>query len=154
MPKLSATQPSTHAHQFDDAAQQRDAATFGMWVFLATEVLFFGGMFLGYTAYRLAYPAAFAEASRHTLIAFGARTPQCCSSAARRWLSPFARHVSSGGRHWPCVCSQPPDWACFSLASKVANTREKFLSTSCREAHSTFRNPMPPRLKCFSTFIF
>ena len=46
MSKLSATQPSTHAHQFDDAAQQRDAATFGMWVFLATEVLFFGGMFL------------------------------------------------------------------------------------------------------------
>ena len=71
MPKLSATQSSTHAHQFDDAAQQRDAATFGMWVFLATEVLFFGGMFLGYTAYRLAYPAAFAEASHHTLIAFG-----------------------------------------------------------------------------------
>ena len=71
MPKPSATEPSTHAHQFDDAAQQRDAATFGMWVFLATEVLFFGGMFLGYTAYRLAYPAAFAEASRHTLIAFG-----------------------------------------------------------------------------------
>jgi cytochrome c oxidase subunit 3 len=71
VPDLSATRPSTHAHQFDDAAQQRDAATFGMWVFLATEVLFFGAMFLGYTAYRLAYPAAFAAASRHTLIGFG-----------------------------------------------------------------------------------
>ena len=42
-----------------------------MWVFLATEVLFFGGMFIGYTAYRYAYPAAFAEASRHTLLPFG-----------------------------------------------------------------------------------
>ncbi len=62
---------ATHAHQFDDAAQQREAATFGMWIFLATEVLFFGGMFLGYTAYRHAYPAAFAEASRHTLLLFG-----------------------------------------------------------------------------------
>jgi cytochrome c oxidase subunit 3 len=59
------------APQFDDAAQRREAATFGMWIFLATEVLFFGPMFLGYTAYRLAYPAAFAEASRHTLILFG-----------------------------------------------------------------------------------
>jgi cytochrome c oxidase subunit 3 len=58
-------------HQFDDAEQQRDAATMGMWLFLATEVLFFGGMFLGYTAYRLTYPHAFAEASRHTLLAFG-----------------------------------------------------------------------------------
>jgi cytochrome c oxidase subunit 3 len=58
-------------HQFDDAEQQRDAATMGMWLFLATEVLFFGGMFLGYTAYRFSYPQAFADASRHTLIAFG-----------------------------------------------------------------------------------
>ena len=58
-------------HQFNDAEQQREAATMGMWLFIATEILFFGGMFLGYTAYRHAYPQAFAEASRHTLIAFG-----------------------------------------------------------------------------------
>lgn len=44
----------------------------GMWLFLATEVLFFGAIFLGYTAYRYSYPQAFADASRHTLIAFGA----------------------------------------------------------------------------------
>jgi cytochrome c oxidase subunit 3 len=64
---------ATHvAPQFENAEQQRDAATMGMWLFLATEVLFFGAMFLGYTAYRVSYPRAFAEASRHTLIAFGA----------------------------------------------------------------------------------
>ncbi len=57
--------------QFDDAEQQREAATMGMWLFIATEVLFFGGMFLGYTVYRIYYPQAFAEASRHTLIIFG-----------------------------------------------------------------------------------
>ena len=58
-------------HQFEDAAQQRHAATLGMWLFLATEVLFFGAMFLGYTVYRVYYPQAFAEASRHTLITYG-----------------------------------------------------------------------------------
>lgn len=58
-------------HQFDDAEQQREAATMGMWLFIATEILLFGGMLLGYTVYRNAYPQAFAEASRHTLIAFG-----------------------------------------------------------------------------------
>ena len=63
--------PAHLQHQFEDAEQQRDAATMGMWLFLATEVLFFGAMFLGYTAYRYAYPQAFAAASRHTLIAFG-----------------------------------------------------------------------------------
>jgi cytochrome c oxidase subunit 3 len=63
---------ATHVeHQFDDAEQQREAATMGMWLFIATEILFFGAMFLGYTAYRHAYPQAFAAASRHTLIAFG-----------------------------------------------------------------------------------
>ncbi len=57
--------------QFDDAAQQREAATLGMWLFIATEILFFGGMFFAYTVYRHAYPIAFAAASRHTLVVFG-----------------------------------------------------------------------------------
>ena len=47
------------AHQFDDAAQQREAGLLGMWTFLATEVLFFGGLFTGYAVYRHAYPEAF-----------------------------------------------------------------------------------------------
>ena len=54
-----------HAHQFDDVEQQRDAASLGMWIFLATEVMFFGGMFLGYAIYRAMYPEAFAAASNH-----------------------------------------------------------------------------------------
>ncbi|HEV7302341.1 MAG TPA: cytochrome c oxidase subunit 3 [Tepidisphaeraceae bacterium] len=41
-----------HAHQFDDAVQQYDATTLGMWAFLATEVLFFGGIFCAYVIYR------------------------------------------------------------------------------------------------------
>src|SRR5947209_3519476 len=62
---------STVAHQFEDAGQQREAATLGMWVFLATEVLFFGAMFLGYMVYRLKYPEIFRLASEHTLVAVG-----------------------------------------------------------------------------------
>lgn len=59
------------AHQFDDPAQQRDAATLGMWIFLATEILFFGALFLAYTVYRFSYPAAFLAASNHTLVVIG-----------------------------------------------------------------------------------
>lgn len=59
------------AEQFDDMAQQKDAATLGMWTFLATEVLFFGGMFLGYITYRHAYSDAFAQASHHTILSYG-----------------------------------------------------------------------------------
>src|SRR5205814_358824 len=59
------------AEQFDDLPQQKEASTLGMWTFLATEVLFFGGMFLSYIIYRHLYPAAFAAASRHTIVLYG-----------------------------------------------------------------------------------
>ncbi len=55
---------SALAHQFDDLEQQHEAATLGMWAFLITEIMFFGGLFTGYTVYRSAYPEAFAAASR------------------------------------------------------------------------------------------
>jgi cytochrome c oxidase subunit III len=51
-------------HHFDDLGQQRDAATLGMWLFLATEVLFFGGLFTAYMLYRIWYPETFGAASR------------------------------------------------------------------------------------------
>lgn len=53
------------AHQFDDEAQRHEAASAGMWLFLASEVLFFGGLFLGYTIYRLTFPEAFRVGSHH-----------------------------------------------------------------------------------------
>ena len=58
-------------HQFDTMDQQREASSFGMWVFLVTEILFFGGLFLAYTVYRAQYARAFAEASRHLDITLG-----------------------------------------------------------------------------------
>jgi cytochrome c oxidase subunit 3 len=53
------------AHQFESMEQQRSTASLGMWTFLATEVMFFGGLFAGYCVYRFTSPAAFALASRH-----------------------------------------------------------------------------------------
>ena len=59
------------AEQFDDLPQQQEAATLGMWTFLATEILFFGGLFLSYIVYRSNFPHEFAEASRRTIVLFG-----------------------------------------------------------------------------------
>jgi cytochrome c oxidase subunit 3 len=61
-----------YAHQFDSAEQQHGASQLGMWVFIAQEILFFGGLFLVYTVYRFAYPTAFAQASHHLDVALGA----------------------------------------------------------------------------------
>lgn len=63
--------PEVVAPQFDDAVQQHEAATLGMWTFLATEVLFFGGLFTGYTVYRIQYAEAFREASGHLYMWIG-----------------------------------------------------------------------------------
>jgi cytochrome c oxidase subunit 3 len=62
---------SALAHHFESLDQQKEAATLGMWVFLVTEVLFFGGLFAGYAIYRTWYPDAFAAASRELDIVLG-----------------------------------------------------------------------------------
>lgn len=59
------------ATPYEEMPQQKDAATLGMWTFLATEILFFGAMFLSYIVYRSTYPEAFALASHHTIVLFG-----------------------------------------------------------------------------------
>ncbi len=50
-------------HHFEDLEQQFESASLGMWAFLITEILFFGGLFAGYLVYRSLYPEAFAVGS-------------------------------------------------------------------------------------------
>src|SRR5436190_14077251 len=59
------------AHHFDNLEQQKEASTLGMWVFLVTEVLFFGGLFVTYCVYRSWYPDAFAAASHELDVTLG-----------------------------------------------------------------------------------
>ena len=55
----------TIGEQFRTLEQEHESAQFGMWIFLATELMLFGGLFTGYAVYRAVYPAGFAEGSRH-----------------------------------------------------------------------------------------
>jgi cytochrome c oxidase subunit 3 len=71
---MSESHITTHsglAHQFDDIEQQREAGTLGMWAFLVTEVMFFGGLFLAYILYRSKYPVEFAVASNSLNVTMG-----------------------------------------------------------------------------------
>ena len=56
---------------FSTLEQEHAAAEFGMWIFLMTEVMFFGGLFVAYIAYRTVYPDGFAEGSRHLDLIYG-----------------------------------------------------------------------------------
>lgn len=59
-------------HHFENAEQQHEATTLGMWAFIVQEILFFGGLFAGYVVYRILYPEAFAEGSHHLDVMLGA----------------------------------------------------------------------------------
>lgn len=64
--------PLALREQFDTVEQQRDASTLGMWIFLITEVMFFGGMFLAYSIYRSKFPYVFDVASSSMNVYLGA----------------------------------------------------------------------------------
>jgi cytochrome c oxidase subunit 3 len=61
-----------HRHHFETAEQQREAGSFGMWLFLLTEIMFFGGLFFAYLLYRNWYYPAFAAASNQLSVPLGA----------------------------------------------------------------------------------
>jgi cytochrome c oxidase subunit III len=58
-------------HQFDTLEQQKESSTLGMWLFLVTEIMFFGGLFTAYVVYRSMYPGAFLLASNTLDVLWG-----------------------------------------------------------------------------------
>lgn len=67
----SASERAALGEQYQTLEQQHSTAELGMWIFLATEVMLFGGLFTSYTMYRTVYPAGFAEGSRHLDLVYG-----------------------------------------------------------------------------------
>ena len=86
--------PTALAHHFDDMAQQYEASHLGMWLFLLTEIMFFGGLFTGYAVYRSTYAVAFAEGSHHLDIVLGSiNTAVLISSSLTMALAVHAAQV-------------------------------------------------------------
>jgi cytochrome c oxidase subunit 3 len=63
--------PPNLAHHFDSYGQQQSAASLGVWVFLVTEIMFFGGLFTAYILYRSKYPEAFIAGSHQLDVTLG-----------------------------------------------------------------------------------
>ena len=68
---MAAAEPDFLAHHFEDLEQQHAAASLGMWIFLATELMVFGGLFTAYAVYRAVYRDAFAAGSEHLNVWYG-----------------------------------------------------------------------------------
>ena len=99
------------AHHFDDLDQQRDSAELGMWLFLATEVLFFGGLFLAYSLYRMGTTngepneTAFADASASLNLWLGTiNTVVLLTSSLTMALAVHAAQTVATQRTWS-ACS-------------------------------------------------
>lgn len=58
-------------HHWENLEQQHDSNVFGMWVFLITELMLFGGLFTAYLIFRTLYPEVFAESSTHQNVVIG-----------------------------------------------------------------------------------
>lgn len=77
-PSIPAAEDEAHghdpflAHHFESQQQQFDAGKLGVWIFLMTEVLFFGGLFCAYAVYRATYPDVFRDAAHYLDARLGA----------------------------------------------------------------------------------
>ena len=87
-----------HLHHFETEEQQREAGTFGMWLFLLTEIMFFGGLFFAYLLYRNWYYDAFVAASNQLSIKLGgANTAILITSGFFMALGVWAAEVRKRG---------------------------------------------------------
>jgi len=131
------TAPEVHGHpalqhHFENMEQQREAGTLGMWVFLVTELMFFGGMFLAYTLYRSLYPAAFASGSNHLDITLGA------VNTGVLILSSFTMAMAV---YFTQVGKRRPQIICLGLTLILGLT---FLGIKAKEYHDKYEDHLIP----------
>src|SRR5881394_581800 len=89
------------AFQFDDPLQQREAATLGMWIFLAAELIFFGGAFVCYAAAAVVHGPDFARASNRTNLPLGAVNTAVLLTSS--WTMALAVHSARNSRRRPLL---------------------------------------------------
>jgi cytochrome c oxidase subunit III len=90
--------PDPLREPWSDIARQREAATFGMWLFLMSEMLFFGTIFMAFSFTRTLNVEAFQAAARGTVIAYGAsNTAVLVTSSLSMTLA--VRAASIANRH-------------------------------------------------------
>jgi len=146
--------PHQVAHQFDDAEQQYESSSLGMWLFLAQEVLFFGGVFVAYAVYAYIYADAFEAASNHLDLTLGAvNTVVLIASSLTMAMAVHA--AQAGGR------SAQMGWlaATIGLGSvflgiKAYEYTHKFHEGLVPGPLFTFSGPDAPQHELFLSFYF
>jgi cytochrome c oxidase subunit 3 len=143
------------AHQFEDLEQQQEAASLGMWVFLATEVMFFGGLFAGYTIYRNLYPPGF-EAGSHMLnVTIGAiNTAVLICSSLTMALAVRAAQMGKRNALVTFLILTTALGLAFVLIKLTLEWRHDYLEGLAPGLNFTFAGPDAKSLELFFCFYF
>ena len=155
-PVHEASGPHEHAllHHFDTAAQQKDASTLGMWVFLVTEIMFFGGLFTAYVIYRSLHPAAFVEASHELNITMGAiNTAVLICSSLTMALAVRSAQVSARTSLVVCLILTMILGTIF-LGIKAVEYHEKYVNHHIPGPSFHFEGPNAPYAEMFFCLYF
>ncbi len=141
-------------HQFESMEQQLEASTLGMWLFLVTEVMFFGGLFMAYLLYRVWYPEAWAEGSKELDIQLGAiNTAVLIGSSLTMAFA--VRSAQTGGRNSTVV------WLILTmvlglvfLIIKFFEYKHKFELNHVPGPNFEFEGPNAPQVQIFLSLYF
>ena len=141
-------------HHFDTMEQQAEASTLGMWIFLVTEVMFFGGLILAYTLYRIWYPTAWALGSEELNIYLGGfNTIVLIGSSLTMALG--VRAAQTGAQR------ATVGWLLFTMALgltflvvKFFEYKEKFERFHVPGPNFRFEGPESPHVQIFFSLYF
>jgi len=143
------------AEQFDDRTQQHEASSLGMWIFLATEIMFFGALFTGYTLYRNLYTTAF-EAGSHLLNAkLGAlNTAVLIGSSLTMALAVHAAQTGKRKRLMAFLVSTMILGGVFLCIKFVFEWIHEYKEGLVPGLHFTYAGPHAPHVEMFFCFYF
>jgi cytochrome c oxidase subunit III len=146
--------PPQLRHHFVDMEAQREASALGMWIFLVTEVLFFGGMFTAYVVYRSSYRRAFEGASNLLDIRLGAfNTAVLILSSLTMALAVWAS--SMGKRNWIILFLVLTILLGGTfLGVKVVEYAQKFAHQEVPGAHFVVPEGLPRQSELFFSLYF
>jgi cytochrome c oxidase subunit III len=141
-------------HHFQDLDQQHEASTLGMWLFLVTEVMFFGGLILAYSVYRIWYPTAWALGSEELNIYLGGfNTIVLIGSSLTMALA--VRAAQTGAQR------ATVGWLLLTMALgltflvvKFFEYREKFATGHVPGPNFRFEGPESPHVQIFFSLYF
>jgi cytochrome c oxidase subunit 3 len=142
------------AHHFEGLPEQKEAAGLGMWLFLAQEVMFFGGLFMVYTIYRNLYPDAFALGSAHLNWKLGAANTAVLIGSSLTMA--MAVHAAATGHRRQIVAYLLLTVLLGSvfLGVKVVEYADKFHHHLVPGAHFQFEGPLARPVQIYYSLYF